>query len=342
MRRRGFTLIELLVVIAIIAILIGLLLPAVQKVRDAAARMKCQNNLKQIALAAFNYESTYGYFPSGANVPLATQYTPPANGGTLTGTAAAKFGPAPIPTQFLSWVEALMPYMEQGNLYNQLNTAQTQYANLSKTLSPPAPGATVIPILVCPSDVGLPNPAQIIGFSGYYFGMISYGGNAGTRSTFYTDTTLDGIFFVNSRVTIGSITDGTSNTLFFMERFHKDNNWQAAAGASALGINTYGGWVWTNSFSGEDLTLSCPWNRASNIPWDANLTSKVINWTIPNGAPSGFTTTDDRLCVPGSGHTGGANFAFGDGSVRFLTDSTPPQTLNLLAVKDDGLVVTIP
>ena len=105
MKRKGFTLIELLVVIAIIAILIGLLLPAVQKVRGAAARMQCGNNLKQLGLAAFNYEGTYQRFPSGVNLPFTT---------TVAGGPSA--GPV-IPGKYISLFEALLPYVEQDNLY---------------------------------------------------------------------------------------------------------------------------------------------------------------------------------------------------------------------------------
>jgi prepilin-type N-terminal cleavage/methylation domain-containing protein/prepilin-type processing-associated H-X9-DG protein len=312
-KRQGFTLIELLVVIAIIAILIGLLLPAVQKVRDAAARMSCQNNLKQIGLAAFNYESAYQRFPSGCNVPIGP--------GGLTGFAATKFSPCPNPSLFSSWAEALFPFFEQDNLYKTLNLTKNQYANLGTQASP---GAQPIKTLVCPSD-SLPTPAVVQGFNNYWFGVMSYGGVAGTVSTFYTSVTKDGMFYVNSNTKIGDVTDGTSNTLFFAERLHRDPNWSAAAGGGA-DITTYGGWVWTNAFAGEDLTLG---------------TSVPINWMIPLGG-TGFGVTDPRLNAIGSNHTAGANACFADGSVHFLPSGTSLQVLQALGTRNGGETVSIP
>jgi prepilin-type N-terminal cleavage/methylation domain-containing protein/prepilin-type processing-associated H-X9-DG protein len=310
-RRRAFTLIELLVVIAIIAILIGLLVPAVQKVRDAAARMQCANNLHNIALAAHNYQSSVQRFPSGCNVPAGVS-------GGLSASQAAHFGLAPNQNEFSSWVEGLMPYIEQDNLQKTLNLSKNQYTNLvdsSGNKTPAAPGAQPIKTLVCPSDA-LPLVPVVQGFSGYYFGIISYGGIAGTTSTFWSSTTLDGIFYVNSSTRISDIRDGTSNTLFFGERFHFDPNWKAAAGGG-LDITTYGGWVWTNGFAGEDLTLG------TEVP---------INWMIPPGG-TGFAVTDPRLNAIGSGHTGGANVALADGSVRFLTNGIDPTLLVALGTR---------
>ena len=126
--RRGFTLIELLVVIAIIAILIGLLLPAVQKVREAASRMSCQNNLKQIALAAHNYHDATGRFPTGARLPVDVGGTP--SGGTNV------------------WVE-LLPYFEQDNLYKKWDSNDNRN-NVAGGRN--ATQAQVIKILLCPSD----------------------------------------------------------------------------------------------------------------------------------------------------------------------------------------------
>jgi prepilin-type N-terminal cleavage/methylation domain-containing protein/prepilin-type processing-associated H-X9-DG protein len=326
-RRSAFTLIELLVVIAIIAILIGLLLPAVQKVREAAARMQCTNNLKQLALAAMNYAGANGdRFPSAINVPTSAQY--PGHAGTLNGFAATLFGPAPLPTTFISWPEALFPYLEQGNLYNALNLTQRQYANVDATGT--MPGSQPVKTLLCPADVGLGNGA-VVGFGGNVWGMTSYGGCAGVGpfdfwENWSTNSAVQGVFFVNSKVRILDVTDGTSNTFFFAERYHRDPAYDAALGSPGSTINTFGGWAWTNDFAMEDLTLS--------------------GGTQPINTPFQGTTVDPfgdlRLSVYGSGHTVGANFAMVDGSVQFLSNGTAVSVLAALSTRSGGEVVTLP
>src|SRR5207253_1408600 len=165
--RPGFTLIELLVVIAIISVLIGLLLPAVQKVREAANRMSCTNNLKQISLAAHNFHDSYARFPSGINVPVGT-----ANGmlfPTNIFYTSGTFKDPPVPGQFIGLFEALLPYIEQDNLQKNLNLNANQYANC---LGPTSIGAQVIKILICPTD-NILNPVTTFTTGGntYYFGM---------------------------------------------------------------------------------------------------------------------------------------------------------------------------
>src|SRR5262245_62662117 len=154
-RRRGFTLVELLVVIAIIAILIGLLLPAVQKVREAASRMKYANNLKQIGLAAQAYHGTHEKFPAGVY--------------QLSFAAAPRF-------RGVTLFVGLMPYLEQDNLVRDWDTVDpllnTAGGANSRT-------AKVLPVLVCPSDVLPANPVD--GGSGRWYGLTSYGGNGGAR-----------------------------------------------------------------------------------------------------------------------------------------------------------------
>ncbi len=315
-RRRAFTLIELLVVIAIIGILIALLLPAVQKVREAANRASCSNNLKQLALAAHNHEGVYGRFPPGENLLV----TPPPT-----------FPPPPVPGQSFSWVEALLEFFEQDNLKKKmdLNTLKDSQYTKGNCDSPDAPGAQIIKILVCPSDQLPSPPVQVYPSGGttYYLGLTSYGGNAGSVSTFWQAQLFDGVLYTNSQVRPADISDGTSNTILFGERFHYDPNF--------ANISTYAGWAWADVNSTEDYLLG------AGLTGVNQTTGTPINWQVPAGK-TGYTYTDPRLNAFGSGHPSGANFAFADGSVRFMTNSTPVDVLRLLCIRNDGQVVTPP
>lgn len=287
--RRGFTLIELLVVIAIIAILIGLLLPAVQKVREAASRLQCQNHLKQLGLACHSFESSYGFFPPGLNLPISSE------SGAINQSLANSLGigEPPFLGQWASWMMYILPFIEQDNVNKNINYSVREYGN---TDGPNSIGAQVIPIFICPSD---PLPKKVITYQNrYYFGMNSYGANGGKRSWFYDRTTGDGMFSFNSRIRVTDVGDGTSNTFLVGERYHRDPAYVAIA--------ELGGWAWANRNAPQDYILSTP------VP---------INFLLPPGTQVGAPAynENDRQCAFGSGHTGGANFVFTDGSVRFLT-----------------------
>jgi prepilin-type N-terminal cleavage/methylation domain-containing protein/prepilin-type processing-associated H-X9-DG protein len=308
--RCGFTLIELLVVIAIIAILIGLLLPAVQKVRAAAARMKCSNNLKQIALGAHNYESTYGRFPSGYNVVVGTgsgQVSPTNKIITVGGAPSVE----PDKGKYYSWITAELPYLEQINLYNNISTVSNMFTGnqytytLTSTATNPAlsPGSVVIPLLICPAE---PLASQTTIYTNYTFGMTTYGCITGTQDDYYGDLThtFDGVFYPNSSMPILRITDGTSNTIFFGERTYF--NPQNAAASAAMNAGGMGGWAWCNYNSMEDYMLG------TNVP--INYSGCLDN-----------DYCDERISALGSQHIGGCNVAFADGSIRFLTLTSTTQ-----------------
>jgi prepilin-type N-terminal cleavage/methylation domain-containing protein/prepilin-type processing-associated H-X9-DG protein len=308
-RRLGFTLIELLVVIAIIAVLIGLLLPAVQKVREAAARISCMNNLKQIGVALHMYHDTYQYLPPGYN-------TMPTKG---------------IPKVFAStgWQLQILPALEQGNLYNQSVTWLTANPGDAFTNQYPACGF-VMKIFICPSNTR-PTTATVSGVgpnNGYspltVYELTSYPGCAGTVSGFGFQTS-DGVLYADSKVTLLQISDGTSNTIAVGERPCSGDLW-LGWGFAMNGWTGYGDG--DTVLGSQDLYLAV---AAGDLATNIGLQ--------PARQPT--DTADIDVAHYWSFHMGGANFLFCDGSVHFL-----PYAANAvfpaLCTRAGGEVVAIP
>jgi len=327
-KRRGFTLIELLVVIAIIAILIALLVPAVQKVREAAARTQCTNNLKQIMLGVHNFESTFKRMPplqGGSSAPATLP--PPAT------TASAKF-----PRVFGSTLVFILPYIEQDNLYKSMATGAP--ANYDPTTVPAAPNTAwykVVPTYVCPADpsmndglragdaIGPANPTQPRGGT-------SYAANAQVFAPLVSEVigggTMNATTVLNwgdRGATIARIQDGSSNTIGILHVY-------AVCGATPATQ----GYAWGMSAGQANQpnppTGPYPWQRASI------LNAQVVNTAAAGAAfqnlPNPYSTC--VLTTPATPHSSAMMVGLCDASIRSVVPSILGDTWNKACLPNDG------
>jgi prepilin-type N-terminal cleavage/methylation domain-containing protein/prepilin-type processing-associated H-X9-DG protein len=259
LRRRGFTLIELLVVIAIIAILIGLLVPAVQKVREAAARTQCSNNLKQIGLALHNFHDSYKRFPKS--------YTS---------------SPGPI-----SWTFQILPFMEEGNVQKLGAAAGTGM---------PA-SAQVIPTFICPSDPN--NQGRVITSGKSQYGLTSYLCSTGKNYTDWRtgDTGVLHIYPPNPGIKIESITDGTSNTLLMGERPPTADGfwgWWLSSDCAMWAIVPLSGTGWGAPYRTDAQGKACP-DPAIFSPGDPNNRCDANHWYSMHSGGANFGMCDGSV-----------------------------------------------
>jgi prepilin-type processing-associated H-X9-DG protein len=346
-------LIELLVVIAIIAVLVGLLLPAVQKVREAANRMKCQNNLKQMALAVHNYESSYGKLPTaGEGSNAAVNGTAFAN--DLIGGAAP-----PVGTSYHSLFTYILPYIEQENVYKQIDP--NQYYNALSATFPNHTTAfqVVIPTYVCPSY-----PFEAVDSLGY--GYVHYGATVYTDIVIYAGQGGSTVpvgqrdkkharqrgVLDNKNNRIADITDGTSNSIMIAEDGARRENYITNPTyldpATVLQISIDEGQAFTTRRFWR-------WGEQDNgygVSGDPLLNTKTPNFKIINNNNTDAATDGPNGCwklINNCGtndeifsfHTGGANVAFADGHVMFINENTSPVIVASLVSRAGGEQVSL-
>jgi prepilin-type N-terminal cleavage/methylation domain-containing protein/prepilin-type processing-associated H-X9-DG protein len=351
--RSAFTLIELLVVIAIIAVLIGLLLPAVQKVREAAARMSCMNNLKQLGLALHNYHD--------------------ANGSLPPGDFCAK-NPSPGYTHYSghTFAALLLPYIEQNNIYSKMDWTSSGYCftNWNPVTKKDAPGfndpnfylvSTVIKTYVCPSSSvsptynldGTPTSGSgAIAYPGYGYNalaILEYKGIMGSDRSGQIRST-QGVLYRDSKVKLPEISDGTSNTMAVGEQ---------SGLTQGQRLNPWGGCGWNSSpwdmgciddfDSSGNLSAGGDWQYFLRSVWyppngpyyyfEKNQAGDVRQ--DPNNPNIPIVNTMARASLK-SNHTGGLNILLCDGSVHFISSSIDIIAYKALADRADGVVFTSP
>ncbi|MCA9091599.1 MAG: DUF1559 domain-containing protein [Planctomycetaceae bacterium] len=312
-RNRGFTLIELLVVIAIIAILIALLLPAVQQAREAARRSQCKNNLKQIALGMHNYHDTHNTFPFGVH----------ANGMNNHG------GVIGFPER-MSWMPMLLPYIDQAPLYNQVAPL---FSTANSSEYPSALINTIIPTLMCPSDpnspkvttvhgTGSPTPDKNDGFCGNY---LASSGSQKLSESGNQSKNANGIFYYLSRVRMGDIIDGTSNTVMLGEC--------KVVPETTTAHRDWRGRYWRADHNSSLFSTELPPNTSAN---DICRTCEASTTGFGLPGCTGSGTTGDQVIYTRSYHTGGVQVALADGSCRFVSENVDTNTWRAVGTRNGG------
>ena len=363
--RSAFTLIELLVVIAVIAVLIGLLLPAVQKVREAAARMKCSNNLKQIGLGLHNYHDANNTLPPGdfcAKNPNPATYGIYYNGHTFAAL--------------------LLPYIEQNNIYTRMDWNSPGYAFTNWMPGPPggSGGAntvgfvypnfplvtSVVKIFLCPSSNvsptynldGTPNSSspwagqiQAPGYGYDALAILEYKGIMGSDRQGQLRSTL-GVLYRDSKVALPQITDGTSNTMALGEQ---------SGLTQGQKLNPYGGCGWNSSpwdmgciddltaYDGTGTLYHPDWTYFLRSVWYP-INAPYFYWQDGSAGDVRIDPTNPNIPIVNtmaasslkSNHPGGINILLCDGSVHFISNTIDLITLKALADRSDGVVFNSP
>lgn len=316
---RAFTLVELLIVIGILGLLIALLLPAVQAAREAARRVQCASQLRQLGLAAHQHVLAKGSFPPGVE--------------QWYFNSAVSHRGVPL-------FAFLLPYLEQSSALVKWdyrdpihNAENGEKANT----------AVILPLLLCPSDEISTNPIKVSGRD-WVYALTSYGGNGGTRSYFPMQSTADGVFHTTGEaseparwqraVTPRDIADGLSNTLLFGERSHSDLNYSTFNAAGWGEPLQEWGW-WGASASRKmigHVTLSAWAPLNYQLPFSYG---ERAGQTPPADSFSEFNSNyvDQRICAYGSNHPGGANMALADGSARFMPSALEWDILRRLSTR---------
>jgi prepilin-type N-terminal cleavage/methylation domain-containing protein len=335
--RRAFTLIELLVVIAIIGVLIGLLVPAVQKVRAAASLVECGNNLKQIALAMHNYETTTNFLPAAFRGEV-----PPA----FTG----------LPAYFFAWsaFAEINPYLEQTAIYNMMDLTLPIWMPPSFNISPPNQFAVAqtIGLFLCPSDTHDPVDG---GYGVQSFGPVNYAVCIGTGTTdggppYGLMWNTDGMFSAKYKIRITDISDGTSNTAMLSESLLGTGPDSASSPTIPGSPQTVYAYVEGQPVSPGACAAATNWNveQKRGYLWATGelRCASYNHFLLPNSATPDCLSND---FTPGEGvytsagfrtarskHFGGVNLALGDGSVRFVSDAISQTSWRALATRASG------